>query len=355
MSEASPEASNPAPSSERKADLETLVTVATNPFSRWLLKYFWVPILFYVAVSIGFGIVYDAWFSMFQWSFVPAHLLGFGLASYLLRVQTPRLLKRLVENGALALKDAQEVGQKMTRRMNGRGCQIFAIIIGLAFLIFSFPDALLAYLLGLIIWKGCVVGWAIHRMGAKGKVRLRPFHADGCAGLASVGELCFGGSLVTIASGTFLSFWLVYASWIDPTFAEDSLFQATRPYFVAGLFVVAICTIVFFLLPMWSTHRVMRTKAEELELRYDQIANELAEREEQLILEGPEMVPDQFSVECERIRSLRTILERGRKVPRWPIPVQTKFRFAAAQIPMALGLAASVHQLSTFAIQAISE
>lgn len=355
MSEKSPKQSAPSPEPKGASDLDDLVTVETNPFSRWLLGYFWVPILLYVVIAIVSGITRNAWYTVFQWSFVPAHLIGFGLASYLLRIQTPRLLKRLVENGTLELKDAQEMGRKMTRRMNGRGCQIFAISIGVAFLLFSFPDALLAYLLGLIIWKGCVVGWAIHRMGAKGRVHLRPFHADGCGGLATIGELCFGGSLVLVASGTFLSFWLVYAAWIDPTFAEDSLFRVTQPYFLAGLFVVAICTVVVFLLPMWSTHRVMKTKAEELETRYDQVANELAEREEQLILEGPEMEPDRFSTECERIRSLRTILERGRKVPRWPIPVQTKFRFAAAQIPMALGLAASIQQLSAFAIQAIAE
>jgi len=331
------------------------VSVATNPFAAFLLRFYWVPVLVYVLLALHAGLTRGAWYSIYQWSYVPAHLLGFGLASHLLRRRTPALFRRLVGNGALAEAEAREIGAQLTRRMNGLGCEMFSIVTALAFLPFSLPDVLLAYLLGQVIWKACALGLTLHQLGAGEKLRLRPFHPDGCAGLASIGQLCFRASLVLIVSGTFLSFWLIYETWIAPGPGGDPLLDATRPFFYIGLLVVAICTLVVFLVPLWSTHRIMERRARELEARYDQIARELAEREEDLLVQGPDLNRDEFARESERIHTLRTILERGRNIPRWPIPVQTKFRFAAAQIPMTIGLAASIQQLIGVALNTLAK
>lgn len=335
------------------SDEATLLVISTNPFARWLLRYYWVPVLVYVLISLYFGITRDSWCSHFQWSFVPAQLVGFGLACHLICRMTPRLFDRLVSSGVLTEADAFEERSTLSRRLSGYPCEIFSGLFAAPFFVFSLSDTLMAYLLGQIIWKGVVIGWTIHGIGSGGKLHLRPFHHDGCAGLSSIGELCLGGSMVLVAFATFLSFWLVYVAWINPAFSSDPLFKTALPFFYVGLAMVALCSVLVFFLPMWSTHRLMSKRADDLEARYLEIANELADREERLLEQSNSMDGITFSREFDRIQTLRSILDRGRRVPRWPIPVQTKVQFAAAQFPGAIGLVASMQQLTSFTVDTL--
>lgn len=339
------------PTTNKEASLS--LVISTNPFAGWLLRYYWVPVLVYVLISIYYGITQDSWYSHFQWSFVPAQLVGFGLACHLICRMTPRLFDTLVSSGVLTEENAQEERARLSRRLSGYPCEIFSGLFAAPFFVFSLSDTLMAYLLGQIIWKGVVIGWTIHGIGSGGKLRLRPFHHDGCAGLSSIGEICLGGSMVLVAFATFLSFWLVYVAWINPAFSADPLFKTALPFFYVGLAIVALCSILVFFLPMWSTHRLMSKRAGELEARYLEIANELADREERLLEQGPSMDGNIFSSEFDRIQTLRSIIDRGKRVPRWPIPVQTKVHFAAAQFPGAIGLVASMQQLSSFTVDTL--
>jgi hypothetical protein len=331
------------------------VVVSTNPFARWLLRFYWVPVLAYVAVALVRELATGASYSVFQWSFVPAQLVVLGVASRVLLTTTPRLLPRLVRERCITREDARAVGERLSRRLGGVGCEVFSVAAALAFVAFSAEDVLVAYMAGQVLWKGCAVGLTVHGLGASQKLRLRPFHADGCAGLAPVGELCFEVSAILVVSGAFLGFWLACGEWVDAGLAHDALFRAARPYLAGGLVAVTVGAALAFVLPLWSTHVAMRRRADELEARYGAIAGDLAEREERLIEHGAGMERAAFDLECERIQTLRGVVERGHSIPRWPIPTRTGVGFVAAQFPMGLGFVASAQQLASAAAGALGD
>jgi hypothetical protein len=147
-------------------------------------------------------------------------------------------------------------------------------------------------------------------------------------------------SLVFIFIGIFLSGWMVYARWINPQFGSSAIYLAFEPVFIVSLVVFVALSIVAFVMPMRSVHRLMAEHARRATVKVGALAETIAELEDSLLSRSRSLAGEELQSESARLQALRNVYSQRRY-----IDLRTFTKFVGVQVPAWMGLVISVASL----------
>jgi hypothetical protein len=344
----------------------TGIVVVRQTVARFLIDYYWLLVFLSFLLFLYQTFHYEKRMpGHIELSFYPLDFVVGSLTKSLLQKKIPGTFARLRDTGSLEETTMLGLTKGFVRQLNHPLGDAFGIVFGLLILWFynfawsKLPsmklgyafssvavmtiDVLLAYAAGVAIWKAGVTAWEFRQLGRRGKLKIRPFHPDGCAGLAAVGQLFFSLSFVLIVVGLFLSGWLLYGHWINPSF--DHAFAYIAPWFAGTLIVIVAVSIAAFFLPLLAVHRLMKEEAARHESRVLALAGKIADLEESLLSSGALLNHEEFEVRLAQLESLRSTYLHQRKIPTWPVDFETRGKFLSAQIGLWVGIPTSVLSL----------
>lgn len=336
------------------------IEVNKQSVARLLINYYWLLV---VVSLILFLYQRRGNPDLIELSFYPLYFLVGSQVKYFLQKRVVYVFNELRQTGALREQALQSSVEELQIRLNSRLGDILGIVGGLSIvwfyrstlIIMSSPldwlasimvaiiDMLLAYAIGVATWQAVVTAFEIRRLGSRGQLRIRPFHPDECAGLGAIGRLCFSLSLIMISISLFLCGWILYARWINPNFNDG--YRFFEPWFAGGLIVLTIVSILAFFLPMITVHRLMKEQAANFKAKLMALAERISDLEESLLSQGSQLEHEQLEAQYAKIQFCRSVYAQRRKIPTWPIDLQTITKFLGVQIPLSLGFFNSVLSL----------
>jgi hypothetical protein len=345
----------------------TEIVVVRQPVAGFLIDYYWLLVFLSLLLFLYQTFCFEKRTPGYiELSFYPLYFVVGGLTKSLLQKKIPRAFARLRDTGSLEEKAVLGLTKDFVRQLNHPLGDVFGVVCGLlilSFYLYGFDwsavasmkldcafsvavmsiDVLLAYAAGVVIWKAGVTAWEFRQLGRRGELKMRPFHPDGCAGLAAIGQLFFSLSFVLIVAGLFLSGWLLYGHWINPSF--DHAFAYFAPWFAGSLVVVVVVSIAAFFLPLRAVHRLMKEEAARHETRMLALAGRIADLEESVLPSGSWPNPEELEARLAQLESLRSTYLHQQKIPTWPVDFATGGKFLSAQIGLWVGIPTSVWNL----------
>jgi hypothetical protein len=338
----------------------TEIVVVRKTVAKFLVDYYWVLVFLSLFLFLCHRIPTPV-----EFSFYPLFFTVGSLTKYFLQKKIPGTFARLRDTGSLEEKTMQGLTKGFVQRLNHPLGDVIGIVFG--FLILCFYqfgwsvlvsmdlgytlssvgiitiDVVLAYVVGVAIWKAGVTAWEFRQLGRRGELKIRPFHPDGCAGLAAIGQLFLSFSFILIVGGLFLSGWLVYGHWINPSF--DHGLDHLTPWFAFSLIGVVGFSFAAFFLPLLAVHRLMKDEASRYETRVLALAGRIADLEESLLSSGSWSNHEELDARLAQLESLRSTYLHQRKIPTWPVDFETRGKFLTAQIGLWVGIPTSVLNL----------
>jgi hypothetical protein len=334
------------------------VEVHRQPVVRFLIHYYWLPILVSLILFL-YGTCGELEF--IKLSFYPLYFLVGALVKSFVEKRIAFALGDLRQTGALQEQAFHRVAEDFQRRLNSPLGEIVGVIGGLPVLWFyrillltvesrlldylllgfiAVIDVLLAYALGVAMWKACVTAFEFWRLGVRGELKIRPFHPDGYAGLGAIGQVCFSLSLILITFLLFLCGWVLYARYIKPH--TNNEYHFFEPWFVGALLIVIIVSTLAFFFPIITVHRLMQEQAANFKAQLVALAEKIIEWEESLLSQGSQLGPEQLEQQYAKIKSLRSAYLQRQNIPTWPIDWQTWAKFIGAQLSLLISTLGSV-------------
>ena len=300
-------------------------------------------------------------------SFYPLYFLVGMQVRYFLKERVPYLFNDLRQTGSLPDEVAQSAAADLRLRLNSGWGDILGIAAGsaiiwfyrytlitpsrsllwLASILVAIIDVFLAYALGIAAWKAVATAVEICRLAWRRHLRMRPFYPDECAGLGAVGRLCFSLSFVLISVGLFLCGWILYGRWInyrDCVNTSDP-YCSFEPWFVGGLVVVTVVSLVAFFGPVITVHHLMKEQAADFKAKLIAFARRVSDLEESLVSQGSQLGREELEAQYAQVQFFRSAYPERRKIPTWPVDLQTFTKFLSVQIPLSVTFFTSVLNL----------
>jgi len=197
----------------------------------------------------------------------------------------------------------------------------FIILLGLAVEVF------IAMLIGMVVWRMVSIGWQVWRLPEKYDLEIQVVHPDQCGGLEPLGNLCLSNALILAVAGIFLGGWIS----IGPITEYSEYATAYTPVFRVLLIVPIVLSFISFLLPLWTTHRVMVAKKAEIQMRLDELAKSIYAESTILLNQTYELDFTQGDERNNRLNLMRNVYSQHQKIPTWPINTTIISKFIAAQ------------------------
>lgn len=218
--------------------------------------------------------------------------------------------------------------------------------IGIVDLFLKLLEFLLAYMIGLLIWRMVILGVTIWRLGKVFKLNPQLGHPDACGGLEPLGNLCLYNALIVSIAGVFLGSWIFVASIPEPISTDPlySLWDLAMAYKVLFSWLIwipiAVAAISFFV-PLRSIHRAMQANLSSKHKQIEKLAEEITKIETIMVDQADTLDQKQADEMNRKLKTLQEIYERNRRLPVWPFNLKTLAKFASSQllpILAALGL-----------------
>lgn len=194
-------------------------------------------------------------------------------------------------------------------------------------------------MVGVAAWKAWAMGRQVRAWGARGDLTIRPFHPDGCAGLAAIGRLFLSLFITLALIGLFCAGWLLLAAWGPQWIKQGS--DAFVPWLGVGFIAVLAVGIVAFMAPMLTVHRLMAERARSARAERAALAVAIAELEGSLVSHGTALMPEHAEPQLRQLRTLRDVYSQRERIPTWPVDLRTLSAFAVGVTVQAIGLVSS--------------
>ncbi|HSG42088.1 MAG TPA: hypothetical protein VLA72_02930 [Anaerolineales bacterium] len=197
----------------------------------------------------------------------------------------------------------------------------FIILLGLV------VEIIIALLIGTVVWRMVSVSWQVWHLPEEYELEIQVVHPDQCGGLEPLGNLCLWNALILAVAGIYLGGWISIGP--NTQFAE---YAATYdPIFRVLLIVPIILSFVSFLLPLWTTHRVMSQKKAEIQIRLDELAKSIYAESTVLLNKTGDLDFAKGDERNKRLSLMRNVYSQHQRIPTWPINTNIIYKFAAAQ------------------------
>jgi hypothetical protein len=268
----------------------------------------------------------------------------------------PDTLLDLRASGAVFEQTYPRLVRELDERLNNRpwviGCGGIGALIVAAFYVYSpmgcirnwqwscatlMPvDVLFGFAVAAVAWKACALAGQVSAWGRRGELTIRPFHPDGGAGVAPIGQLLLSLSGTLVAAGIFCAFWLLIAG-RGPTRLIVGVDEFV-PWLGLGFVTALVVSILAFVVPMLTVHRLMASKSREARDELAALAVAIAELDRSLVSRSTEITPERAEPELRRLRVLRDAYGELERIPTWPVDLRTRSTFALGLTVQVIGL-----------------
>jgi hypothetical protein len=197
----------------------------------------------------------------------------------------------------------------------------FIILLGLV------VEIIIALLIGTVVWRMVFISWQVWHLPEKYELEIQVVHPDQCGGLEPLGNLCLWNALILAVAGIFLGGWIS----IGPNTPYSEYAEAYSQIFRVLLIVPILLSFASFLLPLWTTHRVMVEKKAEIQIRLDELAKFIYAESTILLNKTGDMDFENGDERNKRLNLMRSVYSQHQQIPTWPINMNIIYKFAAAQ------------------------
>lgn len=220
-------------------------------------------------------------------------------------------------------------------------------ILGLLEVLVEF---LLAFMIGLLIWRMIVIGLYIWRLGNVFVLKPRMGYPDNCGGLEPIGNLCLWNILLISIAGVFLGGWIIlsYSTKVGGNNPLDKFYPIASYYrsrFLWLLLIPFALSVISFFWPLWSIHEAILAGNSENKQDLDKLAKEIADLDQELIEKSDELDREQEENINKKLAIMRETYERNQRLPKWPLNLKILVEFTSSQlVPLlvALGLSSKI-------------
>ncbi len=150
----------------------------------------------------------------------------------------------------------------------------------------SILEFIIVACLVLMVWRVFVIAWGIQKLGSSFDLRPNWYHPDKSGGLLPVGITCFWIAAVLGIPGIYLGAWQIICLESGTLLCNNIPRLATRMlYFQEYLFFIIVASLISFIWPLWTIHKVMVKKRATLHHgELNTIGQKINEISQQLIL-----------------------------------------------------------------------
>jgi hypothetical protein len=215
-------------------------------------------------------------------------------------------------------------------------------------------EVIIGTVIGLMAWRMIIIGTRVWRLPQRFDLVIQSGHPDQCGGLEPLGNLCLWNALIITMAGLYLGGWIA----IGPSTPYRSLAISYAPIFRQLLVIPIILSFVSFFIPLWSTHRVMVAKKNEIESQLDELTQSIYRESRELLNSADRLDLVETEKRLKNMGFMREIYSQNQRIPAWPINVAILSKFLASQaIPVlsVLGIAEPIASMVAGLLQNISQ
>lgn len=205
-------------------------------------------------------------------------------------------------------------------------------------------QVLVAFLMGMYLWRLIVLAYGFHRLGDLFDINVQSQHPDQCGGMKPVGSLCLLAAAVIAVPAVYVGIWIILSQ--SPT----SHYHGWVGFYSALWALFAIGALLF-LVPVYGIHRSMVRRRAQLQGPLDQFSVRVNELVQSLLVAAERARPDQVEELSKQVSQLQVIYGAIERVPVWPVDRGILQKFGVAQLIPLL----TVTNLAPSAVQRIQE
>jgi hypothetical protein len=193
----------------------------------------------------------------------------------------------------------------------------------------------LAFVLGLLLWRMLRVAVAVYRLDELFDFSLQLQHPDRCGGLRPLGDVCLTNALILSAPAIFLASWLI----VIPGFGtEHNRYVVYLSYYESLLVVVFGLAVIAFVLPLYGVHRGMLRQRSRLKEPLYELTTRIDALTRSMLagaISGPSENLEKLS---KNLATLQETYALTSAIPTWPFDRAILRRFSIAQFVPLLAL-----------------
>lgn len=196
------------------------------------------------------------------------------------------------------------------------------------------PVSLIAFMLGLMIWRMYVASTSIDKLVDEFQFEPKLGHQDLSGGLSPLGNLCLWNCTIASLPSIYLSGWLLMGNLNNFTSPYPQVPNYYTYQFLILLLSLSILPIVFcFIKPLWKVHREMNDwKNSKYEKLYE-IGHLIHLREFKLLHDMDKIEHKNFESVHNGIEKMKTNYIQNKKLPTWPFNMKILGKLLATSLP----------------------
>ena len=203
-------------------------------------------------------------------------------------------------------------------------------------------EMLLAYALGLLLWRMAVMAVAVARMGATFDFDVKLQHPDHSGGLRPLCDICLTNALILTVPATYLAGWLI----VIPAFgASHNRYAFYVQYYESLLAFVFGLAVVAFALPLYAVHRGMLRERPRLRKPLYELGRQIDALTRDSLKEAQAGDVNELKDLRKQQASLTRLYRATSDIPSWPFDRSILRKFGIAQIIPVLSLTGIAPQI----------
>lgn len=203
-------------------------------------------------------------------------------------------------------------------------------------------ELLVAYALGLLLWRMAVMAVAVARMGSAFDFDLKLQHPDHGGGLRPLCDICLTNALILTVPATYLAGWLIVIPAFGATHNRYALYVQYYESLLAFVFGLAVLA---FALPLYAVHSgMLRQKTKLREPLYD-LGRQIDALSRDSLKEAQAGEVNDLRDLRKQQKSLKQLYQATSDVPSWPFDQAILRKFGIAQIIPVLSLTGIAPQI----------
>lgn len=206
------------------------------------------------------------------------------------------------------------------------------------------PQILVAFLMGLFLWRLIVLAYGFHRLGDLFDINVQSQHPDQCGGMKPVGSLCLLAAAIIGVPAIYVGVWIILSQ------SPSSHYHGWVGFYSALWALFAIGALMF-LVPVYGIHRSMVRRRAQLQGPLDQFSVRVNELVHTLLASAEGASPEQVEELSKQVTQLQLVYGATGRIPVWPVDRGILQKFGTAQLIPLL----TVTNLAPAAAQRIQE
>lgn len=214
------------------------------------------------------------------------------------------------------------------------------------------PVSLIAFILGLMIWRMYVASTSIDKLVDEFQLEPKLGYQDMAGGLSPLGNLCLWNCIIASFPSIYISIWLLVGNLNNfPSPYPDMPNYYTYEFLILLLFLSILPIVFCFIKPLWKVHKQMNKWRNSNQKHLYKIGHKIHKKETDLLHVIEEIENKELEDISKELEKLKNIYTQYKKLPIWPFNIEILGKLIAAYIlpflsliSMSLSVIQGVHQ-----------